>query len=358
MIYQLTQVTGDIDKIYDVPLFFLKSIQKTTLLTSDLFPEWFKPVYNRCPGVKDKFNLLLNSFKKLSKKKQVELIHIYETSKDIQKICSETSIIYIGIDNFDKSIRIPFKNLFEFLFNETIGTDTFKKNANMHIDDHYAKFQELNDVHVCPFCGLETYTLPEFRRAEYDHYLPISIYPWLGANFNNLVPMGDHCNGKKNDKNILYSNYKTKTRRAVWYPYEFFDYTIALKCKKKPSLVDTKGEWEVVFNTSLPVNNEKIKTWNQVFEIPLRFNGQIRASHKGYIEDFAGKNNLRGKTLNSDELIFELKKYREYGIGDKRIETMAVLKEIWADYYINTNELSQLEVLINHIKGMPKKMKP
>lgn len=358
MIFPLVQANGGIDKIFDVPLEFFKNSQSATLCDFNLFPLWFQPVYNRCPGVKDKFEVVFKSFKKLSKKKQIKIIEIYQQSKNIKNICTDISIIYHGIDKCESKIKTPLKNLFEFLFNETVGTAIFKTNSKMHIDDHYEKFQELNNIHVCPFCGLETYTLPKFRRAEYDHYLPISIYPWLGVNFNNLVPMGDHCNGKKNNTNILYSDYASNKRRAVWYPYEWIDYSVTLKCKKRPSIIDMKGIWEVSLNAALSKNQDKIQTWVDVFEISSRFSEQIRAFHKRFIEDFAHKNNLKGQDLDDKKLIKELNEYKEYGIGDVKLETMAQLKYIWAEYYITTPDKFQLTLLKNTISLLKDRVKP
>lgn len=358
MIYPLIQVTGGIDKIYEVPLEFLKNAQLSKTCSDTLVPKWFEPVYNRCPGVKAKFETLFKAFKRLNKAKQAELISVYTSSKNIQNICSDVAKVYGGIDKYDKTIQKPLKSLFEFLFNETVGTAVFKTNAKMHIGDHYKLFQEKNNVHVCPFCGLETYTVPIFRRAEYDHYLPISIYPWLGVNFNNLVPMGDHCNGKKNAINILYSDYATNSRRLVWYPYEWINHSVLLNCKKKPTLTDMSGEWEVVFKASSAKNQDKIKTWNDVFEIPLRFNEHIRTFHKRFIEDFAHKNKLKGQRLTITQLIDELKDYRANGIGDFRMETMAQLKSIWADYYIKTKDKSQLAIIAHFIAYQSPRVKP
>jgi hypothetical protein len=358
MIYQLTKITGDIEKIYEVPLIFFENALGATSCSNVLFPKWFIPVYNRCPGVKDNFETLFNAYKDIGETKQKELIETYKNSKDIEQICSNKSKIYQGLDKYDSKLRLPLKNLFEFLFNETIGTAIFKTNSKMDIDDHYTKFQEINNVHVCPFCGLETYTIPEFRRAEYDHYLPISIYPWLGVNFNNLVPMGDHCNGKKNANNILYSDYATNTRRLVWYPYEWIEYTVTLNCKKKPTILDMKGEWEVSFKATSADDQEKIKTWNDVFEIPLQFNKHISNFHRRFIEDFAHNNKLKGKRLSEPKLIKELKEYCTNGIGDVKLETMALLKTIWADYYINLEDKTQHQLLINSIAGLADRVKP
>lgn len=358
MIYPLIQVTGGIDKIYDVPLVLLQNAQLAINCEPKLFPLWFRPVYNRCPGVKDRFEILFKAFKKLSGAKQRNIIDIYRTSRNVQNICSDDTSLYPLLTTLDKNIQGPLKSLFEFLFNETIGTDIFQKQSKMHIDAHYKKFQNKNNVHVCPFCGLETYTLPEFRRAEYDHYLPISIYPWLGVNLNNLVPMGDHCNGKKNAANILYSDAAATVRRQVWYPYEWINHSMSIVCKKKPNINDIKGEWEITFKANTSSNQSKIDTWTQVFEISKRFNNSLSTYHKRFIEDFAHKNELKGQRLTLTGLKDELRKYRDNGIGNIKLETMAKLKFLWADYYIKTTDKSQLAVLINFIAHQTSRVKP
>lgn len=349
MIFQLVKVSGGIDRIYETPLVFFENAQISISCDENLFPNWFRPVYLKCPGVKNHFDILFLAFKKLSKKKQRQLIDIYRNSRDIEKICSDETILYPNISTLDKSIHVALKNLFKFLFDETIGTAIFKKQSKMQIKDHYVEFQKKNNVHVCPFCGLETYPLPQFRRAEYDHFLPISKYPWLGVNLNNLVPMGDHCNGKKNDTNVLYTDSTETTRRKVWYPYEWVNHSIELKCTDKPTVDKRNGTWSVKIKAASPKHQNKINTWDEVFEISSRFEDSIASYHRSFIDDFARKNSLKGTRLTTSKLITELKKYRNNGIGNVKIETMAKLKFIWSNYYINCTDKSQLAVIVNAI---------
>ena len=358
MIYPLIQVKGGMDQIYEVPLVFFENISTATSCSDVLFPQWFRPVYRRCSGVKDHFEKLFKAFKRLSRAKQRVVIDTYRNSRNIKAICSNIGNLYPSLEKFDQSIRIPLAKLFEFLFNETLGTAIFKRQAKMHIDDHYAAFQQANNVHVCPFCGLETYTLPVFRRAEYDHFLPISTYPWLGVNLNNLVPMGDHCNGKKNACNILYSDRLATLRRAVWYPYEWINHSITLSCLEKPSLANMKGVWKTTFKAASANNQDKVKTWNDVFEIPLRFEAHISTYHKRFIEDFAHKNKLKGQKLTISQLISELIEYRNNRIGDIKLETMAKLKFVWADYHIKTKDSLQLAIFVNAIAYQRPRIKP
>lgn len=357
MIFKINKIESSLDKIYEVPLVFLENAQNTRECNRNLCPTWFRRVYTRCPGVKARFEDLFKFFKKLSKAKQRSFIDLYRKSRNIENICNDPLNIYPAYDKIDTRIINSIKNLFEFLYNETIDTDIFKHCTGMHIRDHYSQFMKKNIVHVCPFCGLETYTLPEFRRAEYDHYLPFSLYPWLSVNFNNLVPMGDHCNGKKNNANILYSNYATSTRRLVWYPYNWYAYSINVKCNAKPDINNPNGTWEVNLASELPAHTDYIKTWNDVFEIELRYTGEMQRFHKKYIDDFKSKNEIMGMRLTVNQLKEQLIRYRDTKVGDPTIETMSKLKYAWAEYFINCVDKSQLALIIQEVsvvKKLPK----
>ena len=84
--FQFPDKVFTIDKIYDVPLEFLTNAQRELICSDTLVPKWFRPVYNRCPGVKVKFETLFTAFKRLNKTKQSALISICISSKNIQNI--------------------------------------------------------------------------------------------------------------------------------------------------------------------------------------------------------------------------------------------------------------------------------
>lgn len=358
MIFSLKKVSGGIDKIYDVPLVFLENAIWEYEFSEKLFPVWFRKVLNRCPGVRDKFKSLFEKFKILNKRKQRYFIDLYRNSKNIDFICSDVSNIYPTIDKIDVILKKEIIELFKFLFEGTVGTEIFRQQSKMHINDHYEKFQELNNVFVCPFCGLETYTLPKFRRAEYDHFLPISLYPWLGVNFDNLVPMGDHCNGKKNQKNTLFSDKDANIRRSVWYPYKWISHGIKLNCLQKPTLLKIEGECEFIINASDSSNQNKIDTWNEIFEISDRFSEMLSTFHVRFIEDFAHKNDIKRKKLVPLEIKKELSKYQSKGIGHLSIEPLAKLKFLWSDYYIRKATDAEINVIANKIEHLRDRVKP
>jgi len=354
MIFSLKHVKAKISKVNEVPLFFFLKSLNATKISLSLFPKWFQPVYKRCPGVGNVFNNAFLDFKKLNKKQQGILIKAYRKSLDVKKICNDSSIFVPCIDDFDPRIRLSLTELFRFLFENTLDTESFKSVCGMHIKDHYDEFIRKNEIHVCPFCGLETYSLPDHRRAEYDHYFPITKYPLFGVNFNNLVPMGDICNGKKNDSDILY---ELNTRRLVTYPYQNLNYNLKVACKKQPTITDVYGEWEIDITAPSKKDQQRINTWDAVFNIKKQFASAFAIYHKRFAEDFARRNGLTGKVLSLSNLRKELKIYKANGPGDPKMDTMYTLRKAWADFYSTVKDDSELIVIKRMVQNQKPRMK-
>lgn len=57
------------------------------------------------------------------------------------------------------------------------------------------------DVKVCPYCNRQyTFTVPKVKVSpQFDHYFPISKYPYLQLSLFNLIPSCSTCNLKKSD---------------------------------------------------------------------------------------------------------------------------------------------------------------
>jgi hypothetical protein len=357
MIFAIKQPTTKIRMVNEVPFIFLLNAHNSGKCDESLFSDWFKPVYTRSSGLKKRTQKLFKAFKQMSKVKRQDLIDILNSNRNVKSICDSSNSVRM-VSNLDLRIQKPLTEMFTFLYENTIDSDIFKKQCGLKIKDHYRMFIDENEIHVCPFCGLESYSLPEHRRAEYDHYLPISIYPWLGVNFDNLVPMGDICNGRKNQTNVLFSDKSATIRRFVWHPSEWIDYSTSLDCVKKPSLKNPKGEWNIKFTASGSKNQSKVETWDSIFNVTNQYSDAISTYHKSFLKDFVKKNKLFGQRLTISKLKEELKNYKEFGIGDVKLETMANLKAIWSEYYIQLSDTNQFVPLIQGIANSRQLPKP
>ena len=124
------------------------------------------------------------------------------------------------------------------------------------------------------------------------------------------------------------------------------------------TLAFSQKKWDVKIIASNVADQEKIKTWNDVFKIEQQYNEAIEVFHKTFIEDLAHKNNLKGQRLTVARLKQELRKYRDNGIGNPKLETMAKLKFVWANYHINITDNSQLAVIVQEIIVLKTRVRP
>jgi hypothetical protein len=178
------------------------------------------------------------------------------------------------------------------------------------------------------------------------------------VNFCNLVPMGSNCNAYKNDANIVYQNYITGERRFVWYPYSWFASTIKMIPVLKPSFTNPKGTWSVLITGSNATEEAKINTWRAVFNIDTQFSAAFNHYFKVFLADFVRKNNLYGERLTLAGFKQKLNNYVTNGVGDVRYETMARLKQAWAEYYMSAAPDPECALIIQAVLSVPRLHRP
>lgn len=158
-----------------------------------------------------------------------------------------------------------------------------------NINTHFNAFrnQAING-NICKACGMKE--LSAFRagiadedqwRADYDHQLCKSKYPIFAVHPDNLIPLCDVCNQDAKKAKDLFKH-KNGTNRLAFYPYNeeaknFIDITI-------DNLRDPEPKIKVEWNTHDAVTLDKLGTWDEVYEIRSRVEGQFRSLEE-IIED-------------------------------------------------------------------------
>jgi hypothetical protein len=136
---------------------------------------------------------------------------------------------------------------------------------------------------VCPFCGCEYFDAPSAPRHHLDHYMPMSHYPFAGANLRNLVPAGDRCNSAfKRDSDVLRRN--DGERRRVFDPYGSQSASVSL-LKSRPfgRKEGRLPEWDI----DLGETPEAV-TWDSVWRIRERYGRDILdAEYRNWLDHFA-----------------------------------------------------------------------
>ncbi|KPZ67206.1 MULTISPECIES: hypothetical protein [Pseudoalteromonas] len=148
---------------------------------------------------------------------------------------------------------------------------------------------------ICKACGMEK--LAPFRanipdkdqwRADYDHQLCKSKYPIFAVHPDNLIPLCDVCNQDAKKAKDLFRD-ENKKARLAFYPFneEAKDYiNIGFEQLHDPEPI-IKVKWNAPNGTIL----DKLNTWDEVYEIRNRVEGQFR-SLETIIEDELNPNSL------------------------------------------------------------------
>ena len=161
-------------------------------------------------GLRDRRTAFLQSYLALSGPERAAVRNAMGRQNQIPEVFSDLDPCPT-IDDLPHAIREPAKDLFKFAFKILTGLGL--RDAN------YARFYENLSHRVCGFCGLEPLDSTEQKREALDHYLAFDRYPFAGANFRNLSPMGNKCNSRYKLQQDILIEPNTGGRRRCCDPY-------------------------------------------------------------------------------------------------------------------------------------------
>jgi len=159
------------------------------------------------------------------------------------------------------------------------------------INDHCARFRAAaapGNGNVCCVCGTEY--LAQLRagvddneqwRGPYDHLLAKDEYPLFGIHPGNLLPICHTCNSKaKLAKDLLHRN---GHRRLSFSPWS----ECALPAEVRVTIDDADVFPRVVVHLQggAADRQEKLDTWNEVYQIKNRIEGEFLALREKVAED-------------------------------------------------------------------------
>jgi len=184
------------------------------------------------------------------------------------------------LDQLPQSIRAPIKEMFEFAFGLLPSLGLRDQNYRIVYDALAHK--------VCAYCGLEILDAPGQKREALDHYLSIAVYPFAGANFRNLTPMGSKCNSRyKLQQDIIVD--ALGARRLCCDPYDSPELMLSLD-GSRPFEGDLVGlircpEWDIQWAGGDPA---RLETWEATFDIAARYrSSSLNPNFRSWIDHFA-----------------------------------------------------------------------
>jgi hypothetical protein len=185
-----------------------------------------------------------------------------------------------SLTDLPKRARIPLVALF---------SAAFKALSRLKVRDRqYSLIYNALPGKMCPFCGLELFDHPSLPREHLDHFLPLSKYPFAGANLRNLAPMGSKCNSVYKGANDVIRNAEG-VRRRCFDPYGATFVSISLD-RSVPFAGTSEGEfdlprWTIDFDTA---DQGAAETWDEVLRIRERYRASVLDPFfRGWMEDFA-----------------------------------------------------------------------
>jgi hypothetical protein len=141
---------------------------------------------------------------------------------------------------------------------------------------------------ICPFCGVEILDAPGQPREDLDHYLPISAYPFAGANLRNLSPMGNKCNASfKHTQDVIYDT-ASGTRRRCCDPYGGPPLAITLNNSVPFEGATVRMVTCPAWDVEIIGDAELAATWDAVFQIKSRYvQSHLNQEFRDWVDHFA-----------------------------------------------------------------------
>lgn len=262
----------------------------------DILQPQFRVIYNTYAWLKNDVDAVYQSCKSLALVERQSIAVAFGINNRIEDLCNGL-IAPIHLNVLPSVVETGMKPLLVKFYNVLLDLAAVAGNKL----DYYNELIRVTEYRTCPCCGLHLIESADSDyREDNDHYLPKSEFPFASVNFKNLVPLCTKCNQKhKKSKNPIDGG------RLAFYPYSTTPYVIEVKASITDSLsldfLKLKTE-EVVM--SFIGNEDKIATWNWLFEIKERYTEQICNFSKTELR-ILSKKNKKNPAINYSELIDE-----------------------------------------------------
>lgn len=241
----------------------------------------FLPIYENYEWVKlsvDKIYKYCNDLEE----KEVHLLKLKEAfiqNNKIEELCNGLikPILVEDLPVFIGDIQLLFKRFYTELLDRSLVTG----NKKIYYDTLYSE----NKFSFCPCCGYYPMkTWSDKGHEAYDHYLPQTKFPFSSVNFRNLVPLCHVCNStSKGAKNPI------ENGRIVFYPFGIKKNDIKI-CVEIPSVnkIEHLYKDEIIEDNDIIITligeeQERINSWDEIFEIKGRFFSRMEASRNSWI---------------------------------------------------------------------------
>lgn len=318
MVISLNKYFTRIAIIHNIPKVFFRNIEGAVTFGPHLFPDWSNTVFSTT-HMSRKFELVYNKYKSIrTKPNRDKIIDAFDSVNQIENLCNNSiGLFAYELKDLPNSIVKELEDLFEYLYNSAINYHRFQTYVNDTVKDSIDRFIRLNELEVCPLCGLEGFlNLDGQARIALDHWLCRDLFPMTAVNFNNLFPIGPSCNGRpaKGETNVLIDNPTDRNRVIAYYPYAVNSgISTSFSFVNEPSIGTYSNipdaDWNFIFNPIDNADADIFSSWESTLNISERYFDFVRKNiltmwegrYKRFIENHP--------TLNHAQNIEEFKSH-------------------------------------------------
>lgn len=270
-------------------LYFLEQAVNSDIFSRALFTQGAvgQACWDNKP-TRNKFKSLWGSINAAGLRTKQQLLNIMQSNQNLQEFFGTPQRDLFNFMN--EHCREALKLLCTHLYCSTKDLGPIITAAGgVDIKAHFNAYRvQTVNGNICKACGMKN--LAPFRantpdrnqwRADYDHQLCKSKYPIFAVHPDNLIPLCDVCNQDAKKAKDLF-RHKDGTDRLAFYPATeeaktFINIALEQLHDPEPTI---KVTWNAPDDTIL----NKLTTWDEVYEIRKRVEGQFR-SLEAIIED-------------------------------------------------------------------------
>lgn len=283
-----------LDEFHGQIVFFFEAIYYQSLTP---FSDWddhfihfkLKPIYSRCKKLRVLMENVHLEYLTISNAEKKIIYDSSINSTEIEAICN-TSLNIVNKKDLTVDIGRTIHNLYQYIYYDLPQNKCFI-DVYGSMKTHYESLKTENrKIKKCPFCGLQNiHPLNNKTKQTYDHYIPLSLYPFVGIQSKNLVPTCKDCNEDfKHDKDSLFLNPRRTIRRKLFYPYGNYNHNINIELKNiilnHSNLKIENCDIDIICNQ--PRLKSEMQSWKDIYEVNTRYKNAIEDDSDEWYKEF------------------------------------------------------------------------
>ena len=289
-------------------------------------PEEYLSEFSRGESFTELYNEFIARCRSLTNPERENVIESMIDQNNLPAVFS-SGVRCSTVKGMSEDVHEAAKNLFKYAFRRLSALKTPGSTQAIRGNYHQQVYPSLGNG-CCPFCGLEIVDAPDDDLADpdWDHYLPVSIYPFAGANLRNLTVMGTSCNRTyKGAMDILFN--ENNQRVDCLDPYGDEQISISLQGSSLLGGGGSGPSWCINFTPQ-----DRTQNWRRIFNLDPRLRANVLdGQYQVWLERLIKHTkNRNGDVTSLQGAIDAVRSYRDE-CEDETLVAVSILKKKFFD---------------------------